>query len=110
MKDFFVGSEPVMPGVDNVGARDMFPVQMHMAAALAQDAAGDPQLRADVEHYLLNGRFQVPDHDGKTDYPQFYDTVTSYLTTVGHDNVLSSMTEEYWRAYAGAITNAAPPR
>ena len=32
MKDFFIGTEPIMPGVDNVHARDMFPVQMHMAA------------------------------------------------------------------------------
>jgi hypothetical protein len=31
MKDFVVGPEPIMPGVQNVPGRDMFPVQMHMA-------------------------------------------------------------------------------
>jgi hypothetical protein len=107
-KDFFIGSEPVMPGVDNVHARDMFPVQMHMAAALAADGAGDPQLRADVQQYLKNGEFVVPP---KADvYRVFYNAITSYLPTAGHDNVLNSMSDEYWRAYSGAITNAAPPK
>ena len=86
MKDFFIGSEPVMPGVDNVQARDMFPVQMNMAAALAADGAGDPQFRADVEKYLVNGKFVVPDQDLKPgEYKFFYNAITSYLPTVGHD-------------------------
>jgi hypothetical protein len=111
MKDFFIGPEPVMPGVDNVQVRDMFPVQMHMAAALAADGAGDPQFRADVEKYLVDGEFVVPDQDLKPgDYRKFYNAITSYLPTAGHDNVLNSMTDEYWRAYSGAITNAAPPK
>jgi hypothetical protein len=110
MKDFFIGSEPVMPGVDNVAARDMFPVQMHMAASLAADGAGDPQMRADVQQYLVNGKFVIPEQGGDGGYPQFYGAITSYLSTVGHDNVLNSMTDEYWRAYSGAITNAAPPK
>jgi hypothetical protein len=110
MKDFFIGPEPVMPGMDNVAARDMFPVQMHMAAALAADGAGDPQLRADVQKYLVNGEFIIPEQSGDDEYPDFYDDITSYLPTAGHDNVLNSMTDEYWRAYSGAITNAAPPQ
>jgi hypothetical protein len=110
MKDFFIGTEPVMPGVDNVHARDMFPVQMHMAAALAADGAGDPYLRSQVQQYLVNGDFQIPKQGGEDWYRRFYNDVTSYLPTAGHDNVLSSMSEEYWRAYSGAITNAAPPK
>jgi hypothetical protein len=110
MKDFFIGSEPDMPGVDNVQARDMFPVQMHMAASLVADGAGDPQMRADVQQYLVNGEFQIPEQGGKPDYRGFYNAITSYLPTAGHDNVLNSMTDEYWRAYSGAITNAAPPK
>jgi hypothetical protein len=109
-KDFFIGSEPVMPGVDNVHARDMFPVQMHMAAALVADGAGDPYLRAQVQPYLVNGQFEIPDQDGQGKYAKFYSDLTSYLTTVGHDNVLNTMTDEYWRAYSGAITNAVPPK
>jgi hypothetical protein len=107
-KDFFIGSEPVMPAVDSVHARDMFPVQMHMAAALAADGAGDPQLRAQVQHYIENGKFQIPQNDDA--YRGFYNAITSYLPTAGHDNVLNSMSDEYWRAYSGAITNAAPPK
>jgi hypothetical protein len=99
-----------MPGVDNVQARDMFPVQMHMAASLAADGAGDPQMRADVQQYLVNGKFVIPEQGGDGGYPKFYGAITSYLSTVGHDNVLNSMTDEYWRAYSGAITNAAPPK
>ena len=111
MKDFFIGSEPVMPGVDSVQARDMFPVQMHMAAALVADGAGDPQLRADVQQFLVNGEFQIPEQGGeKDDYRIFYNAITSYLPTVGDDNILNSMTDEYWRAYSGAITNATPPK
>jgi hypothetical protein len=110
MKDFFIGSEPVMPGVDNVQARDMFPVQMHMAASLVANGAGDPDLRARVQEHLVNGRFDIPPQGGEGKYAKFYSDVTSYLTTVGHDNVLNSMTDEYWRAYSGAITNATPPK
>jgi hypothetical protein len=109
-KDFFIGSEPVMPGVDNVHARDMFPVQMHMAAALVADGAGDPYLRAQLQERLVNGQFNVPEQGGDNRYPEFYGAITSYLATVGHDNVLNTMTDEYWRAYSGAITNATPPQ
>jgi EspA/EspE family len=109
-KDFFIGSEPVMPGIENVHARDMFPVQMHMAAALVADGAGDPYLRAQIQPYLQNGEFNVPVQGGDTSYHIFYSNLTSYLSTVGHDNVLNTMTDEYWRAYSGAITNAAPPK
>jgi len=110
-KDFFIGSEPVMPGVDNVHTRDMFPVQMHMAEALAADGAGDPQLRADVQHYLKDEKLVPPEQGSKPEeYSAFYNTITSYLPTAGHDNVLNSMTDEYWRAYSGAITNATPPK
>jgi hypothetical protein len=53
----------------------------------------------------------VPDQDLKPgEYKFFYNAITSYLPTVGHDNVLNSMTDEYWRAYSGAITNSAPPK
>jgi len=110
MKDFFIGSEPVMPGVDNVHVRDMFTVQMHMAAALVADNAGDPQLRAQVQEYLVNGHFEIPEQGGEGKYEKFYNAITSYLPTAGHDNILNSMTDEYWRAYSGAITNAAPPK
>ena len=85
--------------------------EMHMAASLAADGAGDPQFRADVEKYLVNGKFMIPDQGEKpVEYSTFYNAITSYLPTVGHDNVLNSMTDEYWRAYSGAITNAAPPK
>ncbi|MFG1931746.1 EspA/EspE family type VII secretion system effector [Mycobacterium sp. NPDC048908] len=109
-KEFFIGSEPVMPGVDNVHARDMFPVHMHMAAALVTAGAGDPYLRAQIEPYLANGEFKPPIQGGGGTYATFYSDLTSYLTTVGHDNVLNTMTDEYWRAYSGAITNAGPPK
>jgi hypothetical protein len=110
MKEFFIGPEPVMPGLDNVQLRDMFPVQVHMAAALVEDGAGDPFLRSQVQEYLVNGEFVIPEQDGKPDYGQFYDDITSYLPTAGHDNVLNTLIDEYWRAYSGAITNAAPPK
>jgi hypothetical protein len=85
----------------------MFPVQMHMAAALVADGVGDPQLRADVSQYLRDGQFQIPSNADA--YRAFYNAITSYLPTAGHDNVLNTMSDEYWRAYSGAITNAAPP-
>jgi hypothetical protein len=82
-----------------------------MAASLVADGAGDPQLRADVQHYLVNGEFQIPEQGGHQDkYQKFYNAVTSFLPTAGHDNVLNSMADEYWRAYSGAITNAVPPK
>jgi hypothetical protein len=109
MKTFFIGPEPVTPGMDNVQARDMFPVQMHMAAALVQDDAGDPFLRTKVQEYLVNGQFVIPEHGGDDKYEKFYNAITSYLPTAGHDNVLNTMTDEYWRAYSGAIANAVPP-
>jgi hypothetical protein len=59
----------------------------------------------------VNGKLVIPDQGEKpVDYRAFYSVITSYLPTVGHDNVLSSMADEYWRAYSGAITNAAPPK
>jgi hypothetical protein len=109
-KDFFIGSEPVMPGVEAVHARDMFPVQMHMAAALVADGAGDPYLRAQVQEHLVDGEFQIPKQGGEDWYRRFYNDITSYLPTAGHDNVLNTMADEYWRAYSGAITNAEPPK
>ena len=61
MKDFLIGSEPIMPGVQNVSGRDMFPVQLHMAQTLAQAGVGDPHFLEVVRSHLdSNGNFIIP--------------------------------------------------
>jgi hypothetical protein len=111
MKDFIIGSEPVMPGVQNVSGRDMFPVQMHMAQTLAQSGVGDPHFLEVVRSHLdANGNFVIPDEDGKPDYRYFKNDINNYLGSVGHPGVINDMTQNYWNAYTQAIINATPPQ
>lgn len=111
MKDFIVGPEPVMPGVQNVPGRDMFPVQMHMAQTFALAGAGDPHfLEAVRSHLDSHGNFIVPRQDGTADYGNFQNDINSYLRSVGQPGVIDSMTQNYWNSYTQAIINAVPPQ
>lgn len=103
-KDFMIGPEPIAPGVDGVRARDMLPVQVHMAASLAAEGYGDPAFRAQLQQFMDNGQLTMPDQVNEEDrYRDFYDAVTSYL---GENSGVHSLVQEYWNAYSGAITNA----
>ncbi len=110
MKDFLLGPEPVMPGVQNVSARDMFPVQLHMAQTLAAQGAGDPHFLEVVRSHLdSNGNFIIPPEDGRPDYGNFKDDINDYLGSVGRPGVINDMTQNYWNTYMQAIINATPP-
>ena len=110
MKDFIVGSEPVMPGVQNVAGRDMFPVQLHMAETLAQTGTGDPHFLEVVRSHLdSNGHFMIPSQDGGPAYGNFQNDINNYLGSVGRPGVINDMTQNYWNTYTQAIINATPP-
>ncbi|MDT5208270.1 MAG: hypothetical protein QOF67_685 [Mycobacterium sp.] len=111
MKEFIIGSEPVMPGVQNVSGRDMFPVQLHMAQTLAQAGAGDPHFLEIVRSHLdSNGNFIIPPQEGKPDYGYFKNDINNYLGSVGQPGVINDMTQNYWNTYTQAIINATPPQ
>lgn len=108
-KDFWLGAEPVMPGVDTIPGRDMFPAQLEMAQTLITERAGDPHLLEIVRAHLdTDGNFVVPTQDGSAVYAKFRNDVTSFLSSVGRPGVLDDMTQSYWNAYMQAIINAAP--
>ena len=110
MKDFLIGSEPVMPGVQNVSGRDMFPVQLHMAQTLAQAGVGDPHFLEVVRSHLdSNGNFNIPVQGGRSDYGNFQNDISNYLGSVGRPGVINDMTQNYWNTYTQAIINATPP-
>jgi len=111
MKDVIVGSDPVMPGVQSVAGRDMFPVQLHMAQTLAQAGVGDPHFLEVVRGHLdANGHFNIPREDGTPDYRYFKNDINNYLASVGQPGVINDMTQNYWNTYTQAIINAAPPQ
>jgi hypothetical protein len=111
MKDFIVGSEPVMPGVQNVSGRDMFPVQLHMAQTLAHAGVGDPYFLEVVRSHLdSNGNFNIPVQGGRSDYGDFQNDISNYLSSVGRPGVINDMTQNYWNTYTQAIINATPPQ
>jgi EspA-like secreted protein len=111
MKDFIVGSEPVMPGVQHVSGRDMFPVQLHMAQTLAQAGVGDPHfLEAVRSHLDSNGDFIIPKQEGGPAYGEFQNAINNYLNSVGRPGVINDMTQNYWNTYTQAIINATPPQ
>jgi hypothetical protein len=111
MKDFLIGSEPVMPGVQNVSGRDMFPVQLHMAQTLAQAGAGDPHFLEVVRSHLdANGNFNIPAQGGGSAYGDFQNDIGNYLGSVGRPGVINDMTQNYWNTYTQAIINATPPQ
>ena len=110
MKDFLLGPEPVMPGVQSIPGRDMFPVQLHMAQTLAAEGVGDPQFLEVVRSHLdSNGEFDIPKEDGRPDYGNFKDDIKDYLGSVGQPGVINDMTQNYWNTYMQAIINATPP-
>jgi uncharacterized protein YukE len=110
MKDFLLGPEPVMPGVQSVSGRDMFPVQLHMAQTLAAEGAGDPHFLEIVRSHLdSTGNFIIPPEDGRRDYGNFKDDINDYLGSVGRPGVINDMTQNYWNTYMQAIINATPP-
>ncbi|OBF40762.1 hypothetical protein A5724_06775 [Mycobacterium sp. ACS1612] len=111
MKDVIVGSDPVMPGVQSVAGRDMFPVQLHMAQTLAHAGVGDPHFLEVVRGHLdANGHFVIPDQDGTSAYGNFKNQINNYLSSVGQPGAVNDMTQNYWNTYTQAIINAAPPR
>ena len=111
MKDFLIGSEPVMPGVQNVAGRDMFPVQLHMAQTLAHAGAGDPYFLEVIRGHLdSNGNFNIPAQGGGSAYGDFKNDINDYLGSVGQPGVVNDMTQNYWNTYTQAIINAAPPQ
>jgi hypothetical protein len=111
MKDSIIGSEPIMPGVQNVSARDMFPVQLHMAQNLAAAGAGDPYFLQVVRGHLdSNGNFNIPVQQGGPEYGDFKNDINNYLGSVGRPGAINEMTQNYWNTYTQAIINAAPPR
>ncbi|MDT5162269.1 MAG: hypothetical protein QOC90_2579 [Mycobacterium sp.] len=110
MKGFLIGSEPVMPGVQNVSGRDMFPVQLHMAQTLAQAGVGDPHFLEVVwSHLDSNGNFNIPREQGGPAYGDFQNDIGNYLGSVGRPGVINDMTQNYWNTYTQAIINATPP-
>jgi hypothetical protein len=111
MKDFLIGSEPVMPGVQHVSGRDMFPVQMQMAQTLVQAGVGDPHFLEVVRGHLdVNGHFIIPIEDGTPKYRDFQNNIDDYLGSVGQPGVINDMTQKYWNSYTQAIINASPPQ
>jgi hypothetical protein len=111
MKDFLIGSEPVMPGVQNVTGRDMFPVQLHMAQTLAHAGVGDPHFLEVIRGHLdSNGNFNIPAQGGGSAYGDFKNDINDYLGSVDQPGVINDMTQNYWNTYTQAIINAAPPQ
>jgi hypothetical protein len=110
-KDVLVGPEPVQEQVGPPQPRDMFPLQMEMAAALAEQNGGDPGLRADVQKYIDgNGNFIIPPQDGTGDYGEFSVAITSYLSSAGaQPGVITDMLQTYWNTYSGAMFNPTKP-
>jgi len=110
MKDFIIGSEPVMPGVQNVPGRDMFPVQLQLAQSLAQSGVGNPHFLDAVRSHLdANGNFIIPDEDGTPTYGNFKNDINNYLGSVDQPGVINDMTQNYWNTYTQAIINATLP-
>lgn len=109
-KQFFLGPEPVAPGVEPPGTRDMFPVQMKMAEVFALAGAGDPQYLAELQKYMPGNEFELPKEATDSEYREFYNHVTSYLPRVGDPAITGGMTDEYWRTYSRLIANAEQPQ
>jgi uncharacterized protein YukE len=107
MKDFVIGPTPVDPVGANMQVRDIFPVQVEMAETLLAAGAGDPALQAQLRETLSqDGSFNIPEQQrGGPKYQEFSNLVTSYLKSVGAQD----MANTYWNSYVGGFLSPEPP-
>lgn len=104
-KEILLGPEPVRGQPPNLELPDTFPIETHMAEALARAHMGDTSL---VGKYMIGDDLTAPPQTGDGRYAQYQQDIKQYMSENDPSGTTRGLVDEYWRLYAGAIVSSYP--